>query len=231
MKHSIIFILFLIPTCLFSQVQRRSYSNLGFQYIEPTDSLKDFIEGGYWGINAGSEVPVFDSPIEIGFDYSWSNFDSKEQEFVLSYFQSISGQYIYNYATMRFRNTNNRALSNIRLKLFKGPFQPYMDLVGGFESFRVSSDIITAEGGYSAITGSNFQYFDITYIYGWSAGLRVSGNEKLFIDFKLQNLKSGPVNYIDLNSIVIIDGQTINYTVKEIFPQKFVYQVGLSYTY
>jgi adenylate kinase family enzyme len=29
----------------------------------------------------------------------------------------------------------------------------------------------------------------------------------------------------------IIDGQTVIYTIKEIFPQKFVYQVGISYTY
>jgi hypothetical protein len=47
----------------------------------------------------------------------------------------------------------------------------------------------------------------------------------------MQNLKSGPVNYIDLNTITIIDGQAVNYTIKEIVPQKFVYQVGLSYTY
>ena len=231
MKHLIIILLFLIPICGFSQVLRRSYTNVGFQYIQPTDSLKDFIEGGFWGINAGTELPVFGSPIEIGFDYAWANFDSKERDFVLSYYQSITGQYIYNNATMRFRNSNNRALCNIRLKLFNGPFQPYVDFVGGFESYRVSSDIVTAEGGYSVATGSNFQYFDITEVYGWSAGLRVSSNEKLFIDFKLQNLKSGPVNYIDLNTITIINGQTINYTIKEITPQKFVYQVGLSYTY
>ena len=231
MKQLLFFILFLFPLYLISQVPRRSYTNVGFQYIQPTDSLKDFIEGNFWGINAGSEVPIFGSPIEIGFDYAWANFDSKDKEFVLSYFQSITGQYIYNNATMRFRNSNNRALSNIRLKLFNGPFQPYVDFVSGFESYRVSSDIVTAEGGYSAATGSNFQYFDITYVYGWSAGLRVSSNGKLFMDFKIQNLKSGPVNYIDLNTIKIIDGQTINYTIKEIVPQKFVYQVGLSYTY
>jgi hypothetical protein len=132
---------------------------------------------------------------------------------------------------MKFRNSNNRALINLRLKLFNGPFQPYVDLVGGFESYRVSSDIITEEGGYSATTGSNFQYFDLTHVYGWSAGIRISSNEKLFMDFKIQNLKSGPVNYIDLSNIKIIDGQTVIYTIKEIFPQKFVYQVGISYTY
>jgi hypothetical protein len=231
MKKIIVLLFFLLPTCIFSQVPRRSYSNVGFQYIQPTDSLKDFIEGGYWGINAGSESPIFGSPIEFGFDYSWSSFDSKEKEFVLSYFQSNTGQYVYNYATMRFRNTNNRALCNIRLKFLNGPFQPYVDFVGGFESYRVSSDIITAQGGYSAATGSNFQYFDITEVYGWSAGIRISSNKKLFMDFKIQNLKSGPVNYIDLDNVTIINGQNVNYTIKEITPQKFVYQVGLSYTY
>jgi len=48
---------------------------------------------------------------------------------------------------------------------------------------------------------------------------------------KIHNLKSGPENYIDLSNIKIIDGQTVIYTIKEIFPQKFVYQVGISYTY
>lgn len=231
MRRILLLIFFILPTFLFSQAPRRSYTNVGFQYIEPTDSLKDFIEGGFWGLNAGTELPIFGSPIEIGFDYSWANFDSEDRDFVLSYFQSITGQYTYNYATMRFRNSNNRALCNVRLKLFNGTFQPYVDLVGGFESYRVSSDIVTAEGGYSAATGSNFQYFDITEVYGWSAGIRISSNEKLFVDFKLQNLKSNPVNYIDLNTITIINGQSVNYTIKEITPKKFVYQVGLSYTY
>lgn len=231
MKRLLIFLLFLLPLYSFSQVKRRSYTNIGLQLIQPTDSLKDFIGGGFWGISAGVESPIFESPIEIGFDYAWSNFDSDEQEFVQSYFVSNTGQYVYNYATMRFRNSNNRALINLRLKLFNGPFQPYVDLVGGFESYRVSSDIITEEGGYSATTGSNFQYFDLTHVYGWSAGIRISSNEKLFMDFKIQNLKSGPVNYIDLSNIKIIDGQTVIYTIKEIFPQKFVYQVGISYTY
>ena len=231
MKQLLLLIYFIIPICLFSQTPRRSYTNVGFQYIEPTDSLKDFIEGGFWGINAGTELPIFESPIEIGFDYSWSNFDSEDRDFVLSYYQSISGQYFYNYGTMRFRNSNNRVLCNIRLKLFNGGFQPYFDIVGGFESYRVSSDIITNGGAYSIATTSNFQYFDITEVYGWSAGLRVSSNGKLFVDFKLQNLKSGTVNYIDLDSVIIVNGQSVNYSIKEITPKKFVYQVGLSYTY
>ena len=83
----------------------------------------------------------------------------------------------------------------------------------------------------SASNGGSFQYFDIAYLYGWSGGLRVSSNEKLFIDFKVQKIKSGPVNYIDLDSITIIDGQTVNFVITEIKPEKFVYQVGLSYTY
>ena len=121
MKQLLFFILFLFPLYLFPQVPRRSYTNVGLQYIQPTDSLKDFIEGGFWGINAGTEIPIFESPIEIGFDYDWANFDSEEKEFVLSYFQSVTGQYIYNNATMRFRNSNNRALSNIRLSVKSTP--------------------------------------------------------------------------------------------------------------
>lgn len=231
MKRLITFLFFLVPFCSIAQVPRRSYSNVSLQYIQPTDSIKDFLEGGFWGLNAGTQIPIFNSPIEIGFDYAWCNFDSEDREFVLNYYQSFTGQYIYNNATIRFRNTNNRALCNVRIKPFNGLIQPYIDLVGGFESYRVSSDIITMEGGYSATTGSNFQYFDITEVIGWSAGFRISSNEKLFIDFKFQNLISQPVNYIDLNSIIVIDSQSINYTIKEITPKKFVYQVGLSYTY
>jgi hypothetical protein len=87
MRHLLLLIFFLLTTCLFSQVPRRSYTNVGFQYIQPTDSLKDFIEGGFWGLNAGTELPIFGSLIEIGFDYAWANFDSEDREFVLSYFQ------------------------------------------------------------------------------------------------------------------------------------------------
>jgi hypothetical protein len=231
MKQLLLFLFFLFPIIGSSQPPRRSYTNVGLQYVKVTELIEGFNDGVFWGINAGTQTPVFSSPIEIGFDYSWGNIDSEDRDFVISYYQTFTGQYSYNNATMRFRNSNNRALCNIRIKPFNGPLQPYIDWVGGFESYRVSSDIITLEGGYSSTTGSNFQYFDITEVYGWSAGLRISSNEKLFVDFKIQNLKSGPVDYIDLNTITIINSQSINYTIKEITPKKFVYQVGLSYTY
>lgn len=231
MKKIFSILLILLSLNSFGQGFRNSYSNVGFQMAQPLDTLKSILGGNFYGVNVGNNLPIFNSFIEIGFDYSWGRLDYKEQDFVINYFVSVTGQYVYQEATMRLQNTNNRYVTNLRFKPFNGPFQPFFDLNCGFETYRVSSDVIKEGYGYSYGASSNFQYYDLSYLLGWSAGLRISSNEKLFFDFKFQKLDSGPVNYIDLNTITIIDDQNIFYEKTEIYPKKFVYQVGLSYTY
>ena len=224
-------ILFLFSLLSKGQYYRSSYSNVGLQVIQPIDSLKYFIGDTFFGINAGTNLPIFNSLIEIGFDYSWARLEQEDREFVINNYQSITGQYIYENATMILQNRNNRYITNLRFKPFKGNFQPYFDINCGFESYRILADVIKEGYGYSYASNSNFQYYDITYVTGWSAGLRISSNEKLFVDFKFQTLKSGPVNYVKFDTFTIIDDENIFYEKTEIEPKKFVYQVGLSYTY
>jgi hypothetical protein len=223
--------LLLAQSLCFGQGYRNSYTNVGFQMVQPMDTLKYLLDGNFYGINAGTNLPIFNSGIEIGFDYSWARLEHKDEDFVINYFVSVTGQYVYENATMYLQNRNNRYVTNLRLRPFNGKFQPYAELNCGFESYRVLADVIKEGYGYSYASNSNFQYYDITYVTGWSAGLRISSNEKLFVDFKFQNLKSGPVNYVKLNTFTIIDDENIFYEKIQITPKKFVYQVGLSYTY
>ena len=232
MKKIIVFkLLIFLSIFSYGQSFRSSYSNVGFQVSQPLDSLKDIIGDVFVGINDGTNLPIFNSGIEIGFDYSWARMEQEDRDFVINYFVSVTGQYVYENATMFLQNRNNRYVTNLRLRPFNGKFQPYAELNCGFESYRVLADVIKEGYGYSYASNSNFQYYDITYVVGWSAGLRISSNEKLFIDFKFQNLKSGPVNYVKLDTFTIIDDENIFYEKTQITPRKFVYQVGLSYTY
>jgi hypothetical protein len=92
--------------------------------VQPMDTLKYLLDGNFYGINAGTNLPIFNSGIEIGFDYSWARLEHKDEDFVINYFVSVTGQYVYENATMYLQNRNNRYVTNLRLRPFNGRFQP-----------------------------------------------------------------------------------------------------------
>ena len=148
-KTSFILILAFLSLVSKGQMYSYSYSNVGLQVIQPLDSLKYFVGDNFFGINAGTNLSIFNSPIEIGFDYSWAKLQQEDRDFVINSYQSVTGQYIYENATMVLQNRNNRYITNVRFKPFKGNIQPYADFNCGFESYRILTDVIKEGYGYS----------------------------------------------------------------------------------
>ena len=109
--------------------------------------------------------------------------------------------------------------------------QPYADACFGVEAFRTETDLTIKESGFSTAETPNTENSDMTLYYGWAAGLRVRLAPHIFVDGRFEQQFGGKAEYVDSQTIVVNQDNTLQYDTKESLTNKYVYQLGLTVTF
>lgn len=205
----------------------------GVQVAQPTGQFSQQYDGYPIGIAANFSAPLSRSPLEIGFGYAWNNMGSQTEEVSVLVGQDVDGDDIYENGDLQIRSNTNRYQMLARLRPFNGMIQPYVDGVAGLETYRTKTtiDIVSDFVGYSEGQNAETQSFDMTYSFGWAAGLRIRLAPNLFLDGRFESLIGGPAKYVDQNTIEVVNAQELDFEVKSSRTDKFTYQLGLAATF
>lgn len=238
MKNSTLFIIFfisLIVTSMPLSAQRIRNNRgpslaFGVQAAQPNGQFKQQYDGYPIGIAANFSAPLGRSPLEIGFGYAWNNMGSQTEEVSVLIGQDQDGDNIYENGDLQIRSNTNRFQMMARLRPFNGMIQPYFDGVAGLETYRTKTtiEVVSDFVGYSEGQNADTQLFDMTYSFGWAAGLRIRLAPNIFLDGRFESLIGGPAKYVDQNSIQIADGTEIEFDTRSSRTDKFTYQLGLA---
>lgn len=214
-----------------AQATRMPSLTAGFQVTQPTGEFKDQYDGTPLGFGAQFSVPIRLSPIEWGVGYAWNKMGGQNRDVKAFIVTDASGNRIYGDATMRIRSLMQRYTGHIRLRLTNLAVQPYADACFGVEAFRTETDLTIKESGFSTAETPNTENSDMTLYYGWAAGLRVRLAPHIFVDGRFEQQFGGKAEYVDSQTIVVNQDNTLQYDTKESLTNKYVYQLGLTVTF
>ncbi len=241
MKNSTLFSIFVLSLVLLTipASAQRARNNrgpsiaFGVQVAQPTGQFKQQYDGYPIGIAANFSAPLSRSPLEIGIGYAWNNMGSQTEEVSVLVGQDIDGDDIYENGDLQIRSNTNRFQMMARLRPFNGMIQPYVDGVAGLETYRTKTtiEIVSDYVGYSEGQNADTQLFDMTYSFGWAAGLRIRLAPNIFLDGRFESLIGGPAKYVDQNSIEVINATDLDFEIKSSRTDKFTYQLGLAATF
>lgn len=153
---------------------------------------------------------------------------SQNKEINAYAYTDSSGADIYEEGTMRIRSNINRYQAIGRFRPFAGRIQPYVDAFAGIEAYKTKTDITLDNQGYSSASNSTRQHLDMTYSYGWAAGLRFQLAPSIFMEGRFENITGGMVKYVDEASIVVHDDNTITFDTRQSATNKYTYQLGIA---
>lgn len=222
----------LLPVGLSAQrvIQRRPSLAIGLQAAQPIGQFRQQYDGYPVGVAGNLAIPINRSPLEFTLGYAWNNMGSQTEEVSVLIGQDADGDNVYENGDMHIRTNSNRFQMMMRLRPFNGMIQPYAEGIAGAESYRTktSIDVVTDYVGYSEGQNATTQQFDVTYSFGWGAGLRIRLAQNIFLDARFESLIGGPAKYVDQNSIEIVNGTDLEYEIKSSRTDKYTYQLGIA---
>ncbi len=209
--------------------QRRTPSiAFGGQIVQPVGEFAMQFDGFPAGLAGSISAPIGNSPFEAGFGYAWNNMGSQNKDISALVYTDSAGTPIYEAGTMRIRSTINRYQAIARFRPFAGRIQPYADAFAGLEAYKTKTDITIDNEGYSSASNSTRQHLDMTYAFGWAAGLRIRMAPNIFIDGRFENITGGQVTFVDKSTIVVNDDNSITFQTKQSGTNKYTYQIGIA---
>jgi hypothetical protein len=213
-----------------SSAQRRRAATLSFgaQVVQPVGEFAQQYDGFPAGLAGNFSAPIGRSPFEIGFGYAWNNMGSQNKDISALVYTDSLGSDIYEDGTMRIRSNINRYQAIARFRPFVGNIQPYADVFAGIEAYKTKTDITLDNQGYSSADNSVRQHLDMTYAYGWAAGLRLQLAPSIFVEGRFENINGGLVKYVDESSIEVNDDNSITFDTKQSATNKYTYQLGIT---
>jgi opacity protein-like surface antigen len=203
----------------------------GAQVVQPIGEFSKQFDGYPAGFSANFSAPIGRSPFELGFGYAWNNMGSQNKEISALVYTDSMGFDIYEPGTMRIRSTINRYQVIARFRPFNGKIQPYVDAMSGVEAYKTKTDITLDNNGYSEASTSVRQHLDMTYSFGWAAGLRIAIADNIFLEGRFENLTGGNATYVDKESIELLDNNEITFDTKESATNKYTYQMGIAFRF
>ncbi|MBX7051227.1 MAG: porin family protein [Flavobacteriales bacterium] len=215
----------------FAQQYRGPSLAFGVQVVQPVGEFAKQFDGYPAGVSGTFSAPIGRSPFELGFGYAWNNMGSQNKDISALVYTDSLGYDIYEPGTMRIRSTINRYQVIARFRPFNGRIQPYVDAMSGVEAYKTKTDITLDNSGYSEASNSVRQHLDMTYSFGWAAGLRIAIADNIFIEGRFENLTGGTANYVDKDSIELQDNNDITFETKESATSKYTYQMGLAFRF
>jgi opacity protein-like surface antigen len=213
--------------------QRRRGPTLSFggQVAQPIGEFSQQYDGYPAGLSGQFVTPLGRSPIEFGFGYSWNNMGSQNKDISALVYTDSMGTDIYEEGTLRIRSNTNRYQAIARFRPFAGRVQPYIDAFAGIEAFKMKTDITLDNEGYSTADNSVRQHLDMTYVYGWGAGLRVELAADVFLEGRFESITGGMVKYVDKESIQINDDNSVTFDTRQSATNKYTYQLGIAFEF
>lgn len=228
--HLILLILALAAFQMSGIAQRRRAGSLSFggQIIQPTGEFALQYDGYPAGFAGNFTTPIGRSPFEVGVGYAWNNMGSQNKDISALIYTDSTGTDIYAPGTMRIRSTINRYQVIARFRPFVGRIQPYADAITGIDAYKTKTDITIDNNGYSTATSSIRQHLDMTYSFGWAAGLRIQMAPNIFIDGRFENITGGSTTFVDKSTIAVTDDNNITFDTKQSATNKYSYQLGIA---
>lgn len=211
-----------------SQQRRRPSLNFGVQVAQPLGQFGQVYDGYPAGLAGTFSGPVGNSPFEVGFGLAWNSMGSQDEDISAYVGTDIDGDSIYENGSMRIRSNNNRFQLLGRFRPFNGMIQPYGDGIIGVETYKTKTDITLNNSGYTEASNSISQHFDMAYSYGWAVGLRIRIAPNIFIDGRFENLIGGPAQYVNQETIQVLDSENITFETNESRTDKYTYQIGIA---
>jgi hypothetical protein len=159
---------------------------------------------------------------------AWNSMGSQDEDVTAYVGTDMDGDSIYDNGTMRIRSNNNRFQLVGRFRPFNGMIQPYGEVLAGLDTYKTKTDITLNGNGYTEASNNIRQHFDITYNYGWAAGLRIRIAPNIFVDGRFENLLGGPAKYVNQESIQVVDESNITFETLESRTDRYTYQLGIT---
>ncbi|MBL0316578.1 MAG: hypothetical protein IPP69_12640 [Flavobacteriales bacterium] len=203
----------------------------GVQVVQPVGEFAKQFDGYPAGISGTFSAPLGRSPFKLGFGYAWNNMGSQNKDISALLYTDSMGYDIYEPGTMRIRSTISRYQVIARFRPFDGRIQPYVDAMSGVEAYKTKTDITLDNSGYSEASNSVRQHLDMTYSFGWAAGLRIAIADAVFLEGRFENLTGGTATYVDKETIELQENNDITFDTKESATSKYTYQLGLSFRF
>lgn len=211
-----------------AQQRRRPALSFGVQISQPLGQFGNVYDGYPAGLAGSFAGPIGNSPFEVGFGIAWNSMGSQDEDVTAFVGTDVDGDSIYDKGTMRIRSNNNRFQILGRFRPFNGMIQPYGEVLAGLDTYKTKTDITLNGNGYTEASNNIRQHFDITYNYGWAAGLRVRVAPNVYVDGRFENLIGGPAKYVDQESIQVIDESNITFETLESRTDRYTYQLGIT---
>lgn len=238
MKKQILFsviaaVLIFVNEAAHAQLNRRRGPTLSFggQVAQPIGEFSQQYDGYPAGLSGQFAAPLGRSPLEFGFGYSWNNMGSQNKDISALVYTDSNGSDIYEEGTLRIRSNTNRYQAIARFRPFAGIVQPYVDVFAGIEAYKTKTDITLDNQGYTSADNSVRQHFDMTYVYGWGAGLRVELATGIFMEGRFESVSGGMVKYVDKESIQVNDDNSVTFDTRQSATSKYTYQLGIAFEF
>lgn len=219
---------FLTGQMVQAQSDRSPSLAFGLQVTEPTGDFANQYKTLPTGFSTNFSVPVNNLPFEFGVGYAWNSMGSKNEDVSAYMYTDDSGADIYQSGKMRIRNTINRYQIQTRFRPFNGKIQPYADAFAGVDAFKTKTDITIDNEGYSSASNAERKHLDMTYSFGWAAGLRIRLGQNFYLDSRFENITGGPASYVDKGTVVVTDDNDITFETKHSATNRFSYQLGIA---
>ena len=210
----------------YGQQRRRPTLSFGAQISQPLGQFGQVYDGYPAGLAGSFAGPLRNSPFEVGFGLAWNSMGSQDEDVTAYVGTDVDGDSIYDSGTMRIRSNNNRFQLVGRFRPFNRMIQPYGEVLAGLDTYKTKTDITLNGNGYTEANNNIRQHFDITYNYGWAAGLRIRIAPNVFVDGRFENLLGGPAKYVNRESIEVIDESNIIFETLESRTERYTSQGG-----
>jgi hypothetical protein len=232
MKKSIVlfvqlFLLLAVVTPVIAQ-DRSSNLNLGLQIVQPTGDFSKQFDGIPVGVAGSFSLPVRRSPIEWGVGFAWNSMGSDDRDIIALIKQENATDQLAK-GRLAVRNTSTRYIVHARFRPLNGRIQPYADVFTGPEVFKTKSNITIDDNSYTTELSENRDHLDMTFFWGWAAGLRVRVVSSLFVEARFESINGGRVTYVDSESVEVKRDNSIDFELKESLTNRVVYQLGVAF--
>jgi len=213
------------------QAQRSDYAS-GFQLgvdVQlgvPRNEFAEVFNGYPVGIAAIASLPVGKSGLfRFGGEFAYASMGEKTQvvELVDQALGTLRGD-------LELSSRIQSYHVFFRLAPFDGAIRPYADVFFGMKIYSTTTDLLFESGG-NDYRGSFPIDRDYTNSYGAAGGILLALGEHVFLDAKLQMIRGGEIEYVDLESVTLADVDAVNdlnFSLETTSTDMLIPQVGLS---
>jgi len=207
---------------------RKLSLEFGVQVSNPEGEYAQAYSGYPVGFTVNLSKPLGRwSPFEIGADMSWNDMGGKRSRVPVYDGYGYAGE-----GRLKVRTTNQVYHGQLRFRPFNGWFKPYADGYVGAKAHQTIAHLTMKQGYEQETVYRDVLERDWTGSIGWGAGVQLRMGRHVNLDIRHQRLLGGGTEYVDRNSIEILDDGGVNYSVTPLKSSPLnTTSVGLTFTF